>query len=231
MCPAMTGEQKNEYVSFGVDGLDEMLGDTGLPRGYTVLVMGTPGVGKTIMSVQFLHHGALEHGEPGIYILLDDSQDISPIRYVEGKATERVMAYDVGRRDFELTKFRHRLENEIEEIGAKRLVVDPISIFLLRYHEEKERRFAMIDLIESMTAMGTTSLLVHELKSTSMDREHQFEEYVTQGVLVMRKAVKGSRLIRTIEIEKMRGIGHDTQPRPYRIAEGGIEIYPGETTL
>jgi circadian clock protein KaiC len=56
----------------GIKGLDEMLAG-GLPWGRCVLVCGGPGSGKTIFGVQFLYNGAIEYGETGLYVSLDES--------------------------------------------------------------------------------------------------------------------------------------------------------------
>lgn len=250
-------EEFPEYSPTGVEGLDSMLEERGIPRGYTVLVLGSPGAGKTIMAIQFLHEGAVKHKEPGLYVLLDANRetlyrnmerlgfrlealerrdlfevlDISPVRYLTGKAAERVVTYNVGRRDFDITTFRRFLQGEMDRLQARRLVIDPLSIFLLRYPDEEERMFAMIDLIQSLTVTGTTNLLVHELKGTALEREHQFEEYIAQGLIVMRNSATKGELVRTIQVEKMRGVAHDSQPRPYKITPQGIEIYPKEKVL
>jgi KaiC/GvpD/RAD55 family RecA-like ATPase len=102
---------------------------------------------------------------------------------------------------------------------------------MLRYPKPEERVHATIDLVQALAVGGTTNLLVHELQGTGIKREHQLEEYVAQGVIVMRPTVKKSKLMKTIQIEKMRGVAHDTQPRPYRISQGGIESYPNEKVL
>jgi KaiC/GvpD/RAD55 family RecA-like ATPase len=250
-------EQHLSYVPSGVKGLDSMLQDRGLPKGQTVLVTGSPGAGKTIMTIQYLHHGAVEHGEPGIYVLLDETReillrnmarlgfdledlerkglfevvDVSPVRYMAGQGSERVLSFNVGRRNFDMTSFRRFLEERVVEIGAQRIVVDPLSVFMLRYPNHGDRAYAMIDLIQALTVSSSTNLLVHELKGTGIEREYQLEEYVAQGVIVMRHSVVRSEVVKTIQIEKMRGVAHDTQPRPYRISRGGIEIYPKERVL
>jgi KaiC/GvpD/RAD55 family RecA-like ATPase len=36
---------------------------------------------------------------------------------------------------------------------------------------------------------------------------------------------------RTIQVEKMRETQIDRQPRPYRITEKGIEVYPRESVI
>ncbi|MBC7918553.1 MAG: AAA family ATPase, partial [Rhodoferax sp.] len=56
----------------GITGLDEITGG-GLPHGRTTLLMGGPGSGKTIFSLQFLAHGAQTCDEPGIFVAFEES--------------------------------------------------------------------------------------------------------------------------------------------------------------
>ena len=54
----------------GIQGLDELLSG-GFPKDRTILVVGSPGTGKTILAAQFLYKGIQEHGENGIFVSLD----------------------------------------------------------------------------------------------------------------------------------------------------------------
>jgi replicative DNA helicase len=54
----------------GIRGLDEITGG-GLPRGRPTLVAGSAGCGKTLFAMEFLVRGALEHGEPGVFMALE----------------------------------------------------------------------------------------------------------------------------------------------------------------
>src|SRR3954466_10420019 len=57
----------------GIDGLDEIT-DGGLPRGRPTLICGGPGCGKTLLSVEFLVRGALDHGEPGVFLAFEERE-------------------------------------------------------------------------------------------------------------------------------------------------------------
>jgi len=53
----------------GIKGIDEItLG--GLPRGRPTLVCGGTGTGKTLFAMEFLVRGALQYGEPGLFVSL-----------------------------------------------------------------------------------------------------------------------------------------------------------------
>jgi KaiC/GvpD/RAD55 family RecA-like ATPase len=60
-------------VETGIPGLDDMLRG-GYPQGRMISVIGGPGTGKTVFCSQFLHHGAVKHGEKVVYISLDETK-------------------------------------------------------------------------------------------------------------------------------------------------------------
>src|SRR5438128_9434712 len=62
-----------ERVPTGIKGLDELLGG-GFPEGKCILVVGSPGSGKTTFAIQYLYSGALQ-GETGLYVTLDEYPD------------------------------------------------------------------------------------------------------------------------------------------------------------
>ena len=84
----------------------------------------------------------------------------------------------------------------------------------------------MKDLIKGLKKIGCTNLLIAELRGTGLEREHQFEEYLAQGVILLRSTLSKNRVVRVFQVEKMRGLAVDTQPRPYEISSRGIEIFP-----
>ena len=65
-------ERFNERVSTGIAAIDALIHDGYWP-GATTLIAGPTGVGKTLMALHFLFHGAAE-GEPGILATLQESR-------------------------------------------------------------------------------------------------------------------------------------------------------------
>ena len=52
----------------GIEGFDDIC-HGGLPNARSSLVSGTSGTGKTVFSLQYLHHGICNFDEPGICLL------------------------------------------------------------------------------------------------------------------------------------------------------------------
>src|ERR1051326_8485737 len=56
----------------GIQGLDEITGG-GLPRGRPTLVCGGAGCGKTLLAAEFLARGAMQFGEPGVFMSFEET--------------------------------------------------------------------------------------------------------------------------------------------------------------
>ena len=243
-----------DYLATGIPGVDTVLGGQGIPRGHSILICGGPGSGKTTFSMQFLYKGATEYDEPGVYITLDEEPDdiknnmakfgwdlgklesekklvfinVSPVRVAP---SEKVGLVQLGMKEFKLVRLLEAIRTGIEEVQAKRVVIDPITIFTLQYPDEVERIYAVRDLIADFKKTDCTNLLISELKGTGLEREHQFEEYLAQGVILLRTVMKDDKLIRMFQATKMRGLAVDNQPRPYDITSSRVEVYPTLTVF
>ena len=70
----MNQKQQNLFpkTSTGINGLDEITAG-GFPKGRPVLVCGSAGCGKTLMAVQFLVKGIVEHNEHGVFMSFEET--------------------------------------------------------------------------------------------------------------------------------------------------------------
>ncbi len=233
-----------ERTPTGIPGLDELVGG-GIPRGHVVLVMGGPGSGKTILCSQFLHNGAAQHGEKGLFVTLDETRE-------DIQAEMRPFGWDFQRLEAEglftfldASPFRKRsrrgfqpltamsLGDEVRRLAKKmeidRIAVDPVAALLFHYPDVAERRNAILQLIDNIRSTGATCILTLELRAAGLERDVQVEEYLAHGVILLQTLKSGSSLVRAVQVEKMRGTHIDLQPRPYIIGSNGIEVYPEET--
>lgn len=125
----------------GIDGLDEVTSG-GLPRGRPTLVCGGAGCGKSLFAMEFLVRGALDHGEPGVFVSFEETiddlvQNVKSLGFdlprlvAQGKIVldhvqvERNEIEEAG--EYDLEGLFIRLEHAIDSIGAKRVVLDTIE--------------------------------------------------------------------------------------------------------
>ncbi len=242
-----------EQISTGIKGLDELL-KGGLPKGKCVLVVGSPGSGKTTLITQFLYSGA-SSGERGLYITMDEKPeqikenfhsfgwnldkfekdgkliflDATPIRAF--KRVYKTEEHRLGGLDFmripELTlvSLIRTIEKIVNEEGIQRIAVDPITSIVLRYDAMHKRRRALLLFFDALIESGCTSMVTTELRTSMLERSFQLEEFLSQGVILLHTTIQEGSVRRAIQIEKMRGIQHDAQYRPYQITSNGIEVY------
>jgi KaiC/GvpD/RAD55 family RecA-like ATPase len=243
-----------DRVATGIKGLDEVL-NGGLPKARTILVVGSPGSGKTTFAVQFLVGGA-KAGEPGLYVALDEKPErvktnLSSFGWSldtlenEGKLTfiDATQLRRPGHRvnpppiepenpvgltlpELTLGSLVRTVRRVAAEEGTQRIIVDPITSLMLRYPDEAKRRRALLLFFDALESTGCSCIVTTELRTSMLARRFQIEEYLSQGVVLLHTMVHEGNVIRGLQVEKMRGISHDSQLRPYQIGPTGIEVFP-----
>src|SRR5580692_5318023 len=96
----------------GIAGLDTVT-DGGLPQGRPTLVCGSAGCGKTLFAIEFLVHGAMRYGEPGVFLAFEESAE-------ELTQNVRSLGFDLDdlvRRGLLVVDYVHVERSEIEETG------------------------------------------------------------------------------------------------------------------
>jgi hypothetical protein len=126
----------------GIQGLDEVTGG-GLPKGRPTLVCGAAGCGKTLLAIEFLVHGAVQYGEPGVMMAFEENaeeltQNVGSLGFdldalvkqkkliVDYVFVERSEIEETG--EYDLEGLFMRLSHAIDSIGAKRVVLDTIEV-------------------------------------------------------------------------------------------------------
>ena len=230
-------------VSTGIKGLDEML-KGGLPKGRVILLCGGPGTGKTIFSLRFLVSAA-ENGIHGVYASLEEPIDLIAenvssfgwnIREKERNQSLRLLESRVmsdedysGREKNDVPTIVNRILDAANSIKAELLVIDPLTSIVISEQRAGEKRRKIAELFNQLRSSGLTSVVSSEMSHQT--GEFYIEEFISDGIIWLEKVVRNFNLIRTIRIEKMRGIEHDEQPRRYTIDAQGFTVYNTEPII
>ncbi len=239
----------------GIPGLEEILVG-GLPQGKSMVLIGGPGSGKTIFLSQFIHNGIKEYDEPGVFITLHESPesikenmlklgwnlseleskkqlkflDLSPIVFLSPEEFHRTV-YGLKVPEFTIESMVTSIKRQVDSIHAKRIAIDGITSLSIYEDEPNKNRRTISHLFQGLLRTSCTCLFTSEVRASTLEREFQIEEYLADGVILLQKIVKRNKLTRTIQIDKMRGISHDSQPHPYDIKDNGIIVFPNEVAL
>jgi circadian clock protein KaiC len=214
-------------LQMGIPVLDEMLGG-GLPRGYSVLVAGPSGSGKSILAAAFLAEGA-RCGEAGVIAVFEQHQSRSRNRVlaqlIDGG---QVGLVDSRAPDLSIEEIVLRLLTEIRRLKATRVVIDSLSGFELALAPtfREDFRESLLRLVTALATAGVTVMMTSELEDRYTDL--RFSPYgtafLTDAIIVQRYIEVDSRLLRVMAVVKVRSSAHSDELRLFTIDDQGIHV-------
>jgi len=223
----------------GIQGLDEITGG-GLPLGRPTLVCGSAGCGKTLMAIEFLVRGAIDYGEPGVFMVFEETaqelaQNVQSLGFdLDQLIREKKLTIDFVRverneieetGDYDLEGLFVRLNHAIDSIGAKRVALDTIETLFSGLSNEGILRAELRRLFRWLKDKGVTAIVTGERGEGRLTR-HGLEEYVSDCVILLDHRVVEEVSTRRLRVVKYRGSVHGTNEYPFLIDENGISILP-----
>lgn len=223
----------------GIRGFDDLtLG--GVPRGRPTLVCGSAGCGKTLFASTFLINGAREEDEPGIFVTFEERpvdivDNVASLGFGLGDLIARKKIHiehiaidpselaEVG--DYDLEALFLRLELAVEEIGAKRIVLDTIESLFSAFQNPAILRAEIRRLFDWLKERELTAVITGERGDGTLTRQG-LEEYVSDCVILLDHRVHNQVSTRRLRIVKYRGTAHGTNEYPFLIGEDGFSVLP-----
>jgi len=223
-----------ERVSTGIDGLDAVV-EGGFPRGSLVLVAGNPGTGKTVFSAQFIYRGAVDYGEKGVYVSFAEGKK-SFIDYMRrfGMDFEKLEREGKIRildmltvKETAVSDVLNKVVEEVLSLKAKRLVIDSFSTLAQAFKEKIEARIILHTILGKIVkSTGCTTILIVEIPHGEEHMGLGIEEFVADGIIILKRGGgERDRMIREIEILKLRGTRIQQSTYPFTL-EGGFHVLP-----
>lgn len=231
-------------VRTGIPGFDSVISG-GFRQGQTIVISGPVGSGKTTFGMQFLYAGAKDFDEPGIFVTLSQSpsdvkNDFKSFGWDAQKIIEEGKMIIIDARPFkkeegfialdeslyrgEPLPFMHLTQlilSSIKRIGAKRLVIDSLSVLAMQYTDEFYIKQGLQGMVYALEDQNCTSILLSE---SEISNKMPAEWYVTSGLVLIHHVRKGDTMERSIQVVKLRGIKHSEQIFPMKLNEFGLQI-------
>lgn len=216
-----------ERLSMGVPGLDAMMGG-GLPRGYSLLVAGPSGSGKSILAATFLVEGA-NRGETGVIAAFEQratrSRGPHVTRLIE---SGRIGVVDTSASGLSVDEVAVMLTAEVRRLKASRVVIDSLSGFELSLAPtfRQDFREALARMVSALAVTGVTVLMTSELEDryTELRFSPYGTAFLTDAIIVQRYIEVESQLQRMMAVLKIRASIHSTELRLFHIDNDGIKI-------
>jgi circadian clock protein KaiC len=215
-----------------IDELDEMLGG-GIPAGYSVLVAGPSGSGKSVLATQFIMAG-IEHDEPGVLAVFEkrpNEYSQTPPggpRFGQMVRDGKVGVIHTRPLDLSIDETLYEIVDKIERMKARRLVVDSLSGFELALAPtfREDFRESLYRMVAVLTGMGVTMMMTAELEDSYTDLRFSPHgtAFLTDVIIMQRYIELQGCLQRVISVVKVRGSAHSSEIRAYEITKTGIVV-------
>jgi circadian clock protein KaiC len=227
---ALNHKVSSERIATGISRLDAMLGGKGFFRGSSILLTGTPGTGKTIISANFAQ-AAARRGERVMFFSFEESPDqISRNMHSIGLRLEPLVKRGLLR--FHSTRpslygLEMHLATIFKEIANYKphvVIVDPITS-LMDSGTNSEGKGMVTRLIDYLKAGQVTSLFTsltqggHALQQS----EAAMSSLMDSWLLLQDFEGNGERN-RVLYVLKARGMAHSNQIREFLISNRGVDL-------
>jgi circadian clock protein KaiC len=226
-------------ASTGIAGLDDILGG-GLPCNRLYLIKGSPGVGKTTLSLQFLMEGA-RAGESVLYITLSETETeirqvarshgwtLDGIDLFELSSAEQTMRLNdentlYAAEDVDLKETVRVLLDHVEERKPTRVVFDSLSEIRLLAQSPVRYRRQLLALKQHFAGRHCTVLLLDDHVGSA---EEQQVESLVHGVLTLEQlAMQYGADRRRLRVAKLRGSPFRSGYHDFLVQVGGLKVFP-----
>ncbi|UGV41388.1 circadian clock protein KaiC [Methanococcoides orientis] len=212
-------------VNTGVVGLDDML-EGGIPEGFTVVVTGPPGTGKTTLCMQFLMEG-IKNDEKCLFFSFEERIQQLIQHFMR-------FGWDIGKHidDGYLEVFGMSMLS-FEEIGEiiesykpRRVVFDSLNMFTdpAEFRKSLEWR----TLHKMLKSKNITSFFVTEKEFGIETKSYDTYDFLGDGIIFLDKMQANevdANLTPVMAVQKMRATRVDTSPQPFRFTDKGISKY------
>jgi KaiC/GvpD/RAD55 family RecA-like ATPase len=201
------------------------------------LLEGAPGAGKTTLGLQFVYHGVVARGEPGLVITFEESpQQLYRDALNFGWDLRRLVQDGKLNVICITAELLQRYLDDPEEMwnllarGAapRRVLVDSVTHLRQLTTEEVRLREILNLFLHGMRRQGVTALLLQEMEERAGEGI-PFEEYAVDAVIrlsyVPVQEGNGSRQ-RYLEILKTRGQEHVPGRHSFKFGPGGLHVFP-----
>jgi circadian clock protein KaiC len=223
----------------GIKGFDE-IAEGGLPQNGTTLISGNAGSGKTLFGIDFLIKGATDYKESGVLMSFEESEDelykdvaslnmdLPALVLQKWIVLENVVLdrKDIQETDFNLEGIFVRLEEAIDSIGAKRVVLDSLESLFAGITDLGILRLEIKRLFRWLRDKQVTAIVTGETGQNGLYTRHGLEEYISDCIILLDNRVREEMATRRVRIIKYRGSAHGTSEYPFVIDNQGLSVIP-----
>src|ERR1700677_1608265 len=227
---ALNHKISSERIATGIPRLDAMLGGRGFFRGSSILLTGTSGTGKTIVSANFAQ-AACRRGERTLFFSFEESPD-QIVRNMHSIGLRLEPLVKGGLLRFHSARpslygLEMHLATMFKEIAAFQphvVIVDPITS-LMDAGTDSETKGMVTRLIDYLKGGLVTSLFTSLTQGgQALQQSEMAMSSLMDSWLLLQDFEGNGERNRVLYVLKARGMAHSNQMREFLISDRGVDL-------
>ena len=227
---ALNHKISSERIATGIPRLDAMLGGRGFFRGSSILLTGTAGTGKTIVSANFAQ-AACRRGERTLFFSFEESPD-QIVRNMHSIGLRLEPLVKGGLLRFHSARpslygLEMHLATMFKEIAAFQphvVIVDPITS-LMDAGTDSETKGMVTRLIDYLKGGLVTSLFTSLTQGgQALQQSEMAMSSLMDSWLLLQDFEGNGERNRVLYVLKARGMAHSNQMREFLISDRGVDL-------
>ncbi|PWC90822.1 circadian clock protein KaiC [Azospirillum sp. TSH100] len=216
----------------GLPALDELMGG-GLTHGTTTMLVGPSGVGKSSIALQYVT-AAFKRGEHAAYFSFDENFKTLELRSIalgidikDAVEQNRVGWQRANPSRLSPGQFVWQVRREVEDRGARIVVIDSLNSYLSTMPEEKALTLQMHELLTYLNNKGVVTILVLAQQGIIGDVQNPVDlSFMSDTVVLLRFFEAGGEVRKAISVVKKRTGIHELSIREFRLFPDGMQVGP-----
>ena len=231
---------KINHVKTGIAELDKVLGG-GLTPNRVYLLHGTPGSGKTTLSIQYLMEG-VKHKEKVLYITLSETKaELLATAASHGWTLDGIDIFELIAQEqdlqsenqytmyqpseVELSETTKSIIEQVEKIKPSRVIIDSLSEVKLLAQSMLRYRRQVLALKQFFIGKNCTTIFLDD--KTALANEDKQLESIAHGVISLEQlSPEYGTERRRLRITKLRGQKYRGGHHDFAIQKGGLAVFP-----